>query len=63
MVTSYNSASGGFTLLNEGNFIVNLVDKRGITNKDPIAYTLEIIPDNNPMINIIKPPPMIELGK
>ena len=62
MVTSYNSASGGFTLLNEGNFIVNLVDKRGITNKDPIAYTLEILPDNSPMINIIAPPPMIELG-
>ena len=62
MVTSHNSASGGFTLLKEGSFIVNLADKRGITNRDPIPYTLEIIPDNNPMINIIKPPPMIELG-
>ena len=62
MVTSHNSASGGFTLLKEGSFIVNLADERGITNRDPIPYTLEIIPDNNPMINIIKPPPMIELG-
>ena len=61
MVTSDNSASGGFTLAKEGNFTVNLVDERGITNRDPIIYSLEIIPDNKPMINIIKPPPMIEL--
>ena len=62
MVTSYNTASGGFTLLEEGSFIVNLVDKRGITNRDPISYSLEILPDNNPMINVITPAPMIELG-
>ena len=62
MITNDNLASGEFTLVKEGNFNVNLVDNRGITNRDPIAYSLEIIPDNNPMINIIKPPPLIELG-
>jgi len=62
MVTSSNTASGGFSLLEEGNFIVNLVDKRGITNRDPISYSLEILPDNNPIINVVKPSPMIELG-
>ena len=62
MVTNNNSASGKFTLVKEGNFNVNLVDNRGITNRDPIGYSLEIIPDINPMINIIKPPPVIELG-
>ena len=62
MVTSFNTASGGFTLLEEGSFIVNLVDKRGITNRDPISYSLEILPDNNPMINVITPAPIIELG-
>ena len=62
MATSYNTASGGFSLLEEGSFIVNLVDKRGITNRDPISYSLEIIPDNNPTINVIRPAPMIELG-
>lgn len=62
MVTSYNTASGGFTLLEEGSFFVNLVDKRGITNRDPISYSLEILPDNSPTINVIKPAPMIELG-
>ena len=62
MVSSYNSASGVFTLLEEGDFTVNIVDKRGITNRDPISYTLEILPDNNPILNVIKPAPMIELG-
>ena len=62
MVTSYNTASGGFTLLEEGSFFVSLVDKRGITNRDPISYSLEILPDNSPTINVIKPAPMIELG-
>ena len=62
MVNSYDSASGGFTLLEEGQFTVNLVDKRGITNRDPIAYSLEILPDNFPILNVIKPAPIIELG-
>ncbi len=62
MVTSDNTASGGFTVFEEGSFIVNLVDKRGITNRDPISYSLEILPDNNPIINVIKPNPMVELG-
>ena len=62
MITNDNLASGEFTLVKEGNFNVNLVDDRGITNRDPIAYSLEITPDNNPMINILEPPPLIELG-
>ncbi len=62
MVNSFDSASGGFTLLEEGEFTVNLVDKRGITNRDPISYSLEIVPDNYPILNVIKPSPIIELG-
>ena len=62
MTTNDNLAFGEFTLFKEGNFDVNLVDNRGITNRDPIEYSLEIIPDINPIINIIKPPPVIELG-
>ena len=61
MVTSYNTASGGFTI-GRRKLFVNLVDKRGITNRDPISYSLEILPDNSPTINVIKPAPMIELG-
>ena len=62
MANSENTASGSFKLLEEGSFTVNLVDKKGITNRDPIPYLIEIIPDNNPTINVIKPMKSIELG-
>ena len=62
MASNYNRASGYFKLMDEGQFTVNLVDKRGITNKDPIPYKLQIIPDHDPILSIIKPAPMIELG-
>ncbi len=62
MATNYNQASGYFKLMEEGELTVNLVDKRGITNRDPIPYSLEIIPDHPPNISVIKPDPMIELA-
>tara|TARA_B100000886_G_scaffold330020_1_gene280018 strand:- start:2138 stop:5548 length:3411 start_codon:yes stop_codon:yes gene_type:complete len=58
----YNKANGQFPLIDEGKFTVNLVDKRGITNRDPIPYTISILPDFKPSISIIKPSPIIELG-
>ncbi|MBA65243.1 MAG: hypothetical protein CMG55_05535 [Candidatus Marinimicrobia bacterium] len=61
MVNSHNAASGGFTLLNKGDFTVNLVDKRGITNRDPISYLIEIIPDHDPILNVIQPTQTIDL--
>jgi len=62
MSSSYNKASGYFTLVDEGEFTVNLVDKRGITNRDPVPYKINIIPDHNPNISVIAPPKMTELG-
>jgi len=62
MSSSYNKASGYFKLMEEGEFTVNIVDKRGITNKDPIPYKINIIPDHDPSLSVIQPPPIIELG-
>ena len=62
MASTHRSASGNFELMEEGNFTVNLVDQRGITNRDPVPYSIEIIPDHDPSLSIIKPPPFIELG-
>ena len=62
MSSRYNEASGYFNLTEEGEFTVNIVDKRGITNKDPIPYKINILPDDLPNISIIKPPPITELG-
>ena len=58
----YNKAEGQFPLIDDGKFTVNLVDKRGITNRDPIPYTISILPDSKPSISIIKPSPITELG-
>ena len=56
------SASGNFQMMESGEFTVNLVDERGITNRDPVPYSLEIIPDHDPSLFVIKPSPVIELG-
>ncbi len=55
-------AQGKFKIIQEGLFTVNLVDTRGITNRDPVPYKIFVIPDNYPTINIIKPTPFTELG-
>jgi len=60
--TKENKASGQFIIENDGKFSIHLVDPRGITNRDPIPYHISILPDNNPVIRVIKPPPVITLG-
>ena len=46
----------------DGKFSIHLVDPRGITNRDPIPYHINILPDNNPVIRVINPEPVITLG-
>ena len=62
MIPEYNKASGDFLLMEEGEFTINIVDQREITNRDPIPYAIKIIPDNKPNIDIIEPEPLSELG-
>ena len=62
LITIHKNASGNFKFMKKGEFTVNLVDTRGITNRDPVPYSLEIIPDHSPSLVIIKPSPIIELG-
>ena len=60
--SNYNNASGYFTINEEAKFSINLVDERGITNRDPILYSVEIIPDYDPILTIIQPSSFTELG-
>ena len=62
MRTIQNKAQGNFLLDNEGKLTVNIVDERGITNRDPVPYSLQIIPDHEPVLNVIKPEIFTELG-
>jgi len=43
-------------------FSINLKDKRGVRNRNPIPFNLQIINDISPEMTIIQPPPIIELG-
>ena len=62
MSSAFNKSSGEFVLMDEGEFTINLVDKRGITNRDPIPYSLETLPDHKPSLTIFEPNPVLELG-
>ena len=56
------NASGDFKLLAKSKIKVNLVDIRGITNRDPVPYFFDIILDQEPILSVLKPDNEIELG-
>lgn len=60
--SNYKAASGYHVVQEQTTFSVNLVDERGITNKDPIIYSIELIPDFMPTLVVLQPPSVIELG-
>ena len=62
MTVLNKKAQGKFKITQEGLFTVNIVDTRGITNRDPVPYKIFVIPDNYPIMNIINPPSVTELG-
>ena len=52
-----------FIMKKEDKFFISLMDKRGITNRNPIPFHLKTIPDLGPVMSILKPAPIIELGE
>jgi len=61
MHISGRKAGADFPLMEEGKFFISLKDERGISNRKPIPYHLEIIPDRLPEMSIIEPAPIVEL--
>ena len=55
-------AVGQFKLMEDGQFTVHLLDSRNISNRDPVPYHLQTIPDHLPILDVISPPQMVELG-
>ncbi|MEA1882578.1 MAG: DUF4175 family protein [Candidatus Marinimicrobia bacterium] len=51
-----------FTIQNDGKFIIHLTDDRGITNRNPIPFKIQMISDVSPEMTILQPPPIVELG-
>ena len=60
--SNHKNASGYHIIKDESSFSINLVDERGITNKDPIIYNIELIPDFMPTLAVLQPTSFIELG-
>ncbi|MFH1853319.1 MAG: hypothetical protein ABIA75_13355, partial [Candidatus Neomarinimicrobiota bacterium] len=56
-------AEGQFNLRTDGIFSVHISDRRGIANREPIKYHLQMIPDLPPDLKVIRPAPVVELGE
>lgn len=55
-------ATGQFELTSDGQFTVHLLDSRNIANREPVPYHLQVLPDHLPVLDVLSPPPMVELG-
>ena len=55
-------AAGGFIFKEDALLKILLEDHRGVTNQNPIPYHLQTIPDLKPVMSVIQPQPILELG-
>jgi len=62
MKVKLKNAQYSFIIKEDGEFSIHLTDLRGITNRNPIPFKLQMIPDLTPEMTIIQPPPIVELG-
>jgi hypothetical protein len=58
-----NSAMGYFSIKKETYYWIELVDSLEMKNKDPIRYSIKIIPDLNPIARIILPGKNIDIDE
>lgn len=49
------TAKGSFSVRQDGEYCISIVDKDGRTNTDPIHHTITAISDNPPTISLIEP--------
>ena len=57
------TASGSFTLQSEGSYQILLKDERGVTNRAPISYSLQLLSDASPSIALVEPDAAATLDK
>jgi len=61
MQISGTEATGQFPLEEEDEFLIRILDTRGIANNQPIPYHVNVIPDQVPQMNIIVPEDDIQI--
>jgi len=57
------SLSGAFTLEQSAGMIISVMDQRGVTNANPIRYTLTALPDYPPILAVILPMVAVDLDE
>ncbi|MGD9898879.1 MAG: DUF4175 family protein, partial [Calditrichaceae bacterium] len=55
-----NHLEGNFTINQNDRYSIRLEDNQRLYNKDPIEYTVKIMPDNQPYVDIVEPGKDIE---
>ncbi|HPG39173.1 MAG TPA: hypothetical protein PLP19_03720 [bacterium] len=56
------SFSAKFTIWQNDTYIIDLVDESGNHSDKPITYTIRVIPDQYPLVDIVQPGKDIDLG-
>lgn len=56
-------ANGSFRLLRDGTYHIDLKDAAGIRNVDPVRYSIQIVPDLHPTIEIVEPDAQTDLDE
>ena len=54
---------GSFLINRNGMYYVSVLDVDGLTNSDPVRYSINAIPDQPPKVNIVNPGKNITLGQ
>ena len=62
LVPRLNEASGKMRIFESGTYRVQLRDYEGLTNRFPIEYSVEVLPDLPPVVSIVQPGVDLELS-
>ncbi|UCD36702.1 MAG: hypothetical protein JSW54_07600 [Fidelibacterota bacterium] len=57
------SIVGGFTLVQSTELAISVVDRRGVTNANPVHYTFTALPDYPPTLSVILPLLAVDLDE
>lgn len=63
LATQGTKSSGTITLMSDRKYRVHVQDKEGLTNSEPIEYSLRVIPDAYPVATILIPGSNIDIAE
>ncbi len=55
MSVSDKKARGSYRISNSGEYYIKIIDKDGLSNEDPVKFTISALTDDYPTINLLSP--------